>query len=255
MFHLFKPSCPCDPEAKKWVESRLQWLSRQFGLHILLERPILLPTPEFFPDPWESESEESARLLFNRVCDYMGVDEEDVELEIFDDRESYQRSMIDPTAGFAAGTWSPGEEAWHKGLVRLERSSLHRPGDLIAILAHELSHQRLLGENRIDDDAFDNELLTDLTAIYHGFGVFLANHQTKRSLGEIETWPGTSLRKPEYISEPIAGYALAHMAWFRDEAKPEWARHLRWVGRGAFKQGLRYLTETGDSSFKPERLR
>ena len=42
---------------------------------------------------------------------------------------------------------------------------------------------------------------------------------------------------------------------FRDEAKPEWARHLRWVGRGAFKQGLRYLMETGDSSFKPVRLR
>jgi hypothetical protein len=38
MFGWFRPGCPCDPAAKSWVEERLQWLSKQFGLHILLER-------------------------------------------------------------------------------------------------------------------------------------------------------------------------------------------------------------------------
>jgi hypothetical protein len=53
MFGWFPSTCPCDPAAKTWVEERLKWLSRQFGLHILLERPVILPTDEFFPDPYD----------------------------------------------------------------------------------------------------------------------------------------------------------------------------------------------------------
>jgi hypothetical protein len=53
----------------------------------------------------------------------------------------------------------------------------------------------------------------------------------------------------------MLGYALAHLAWFRDERRPKWARYLRWAPRSVFKQGLRYLEETAGSSFKPIRLR
>ena len=62
MFGWFGSICPCDSAAKSWVEDRLQWLSKQFGLHILLERPIILPTAEFFPDPWDGTPEASGRL-------------------------------------------------------------------------------------------------------------------------------------------------------------------------------------------------
>src|SRR5205085_10807583 len=119
---------------------------------------------------------------------------------------------------------------------------------------HELAHQRLLGEGRADAGAFDNELLTDLTAVYFGFGVFLANNPRK-STGQLGRWPGTRLYRPEYLSEPMSGYAMAHIAWFRDEQWPPWARHLRWAPRAVFKQGLRYLHHTADSTFKPVRLR
>jgi len=121
-------------------------------------------------------------------------------------------------------------------------------------MAHELAHQRLLGEGCANPHAFDNELLTDLTAVYHGFGVFLANNPRK-STGELGYWPGTELYRPEYISEPMLGYALAHIAWFRDESRPAWAKSLRWAPHSVFKQGLRYLEKTGDSTFKPVRLR
>ncbi|HBI43941.1 MAG TPA: hypothetical protein DDY78_13980 [Planctomycetales bacterium] len=62
------------------------------------------------------------------------------------------------------------------------------------------------------------------------------------------------LYRPEYISEPMLGYTMAHIAWFRDEARPAWAKALRWAPRAVFKEGLRYLQETGDSTFKPVRL-
>jgi hypothetical protein len=177
-----------------------------------------------------------------------------VDLKLFNDPTPGSVRMMDPTAGFAAGTWSGAEEPWQKGTIRLERGGADRPADLVGIMAHELAHERLLGEGRIDADAFDNELLTDLTALYHGFGVFLANNPRK-STGELSYWPGTRMRKPEYVSEPIAGYAMAHIAWFRDEPRPAWAKALRWAPRAVFKQGLRYLQKTADSTFKPVRYR
>src|SRR5262245_66628476 len=70
MFGWFRPTCPCDPAAKRWVEDRLQWLSRQFGLHILLERPIILPTPELFPDEADGTAK-SVQLLYKRACAYL----------------------------------------------------------------------------------------------------------------------------------------------------------------------------------------
>ena len=71
---------------------------------------------------------------------------------------------LDPKRGFAAGTWEGGDQPWQKGVIRIERSSLDRPGDLIGTMAHELAHQRLRGERRADPYAHDNELLTDLAA-------------------------------------------------------------------------------------------
>jgi hypothetical protein len=236
------------------VEEKLQWLSRQFGLHILLERPIILPTDEFFPDPYDG-SPKAVRRMFRRVCGYMGVDSDAVEVKLFTDRTSGAVGTIDPTrALFAAGTWQGGEGPWQKGIIRVEQSAVDRPSDLIGTMAHELAHQRLLGEGRADANSFDNELITDLTAVYHGFGVFLANNPRK-STGALSKWPGTTLHRPEYLSEPMLGYALAHIAWFRDDDRPHWAKALRWVPRAVFRQGLRYLQQTADSTFKPVQLR
>jgi hypothetical protein len=99
-------------------------------------------------------------------------------------------------------------------------------------------------------DVFDNELLTDLTVVFHGLGIFLAN--SHRHYASLDTyWPETKVRKPEYMTYPMFGYALAHSAWFRQERKPTWMKHLGMDARSAFKQGVRYLWETGDSQFKP----
>src|SRR5262245_46279209 len=138
MFGLFHPVCPCDPAAKRWIELRLLWLSREFGLHMLLERPIILPTDQFFPDPYDG-SPKTVERLFRRVCRYMEVDPRDVDIELFTDDTPGMIVNFDPSAGFAAGTWQGGDGTWMKGVVRIERSALDRPANLIGTMAHELA--------------------------------------------------------------------------------------------------------------------
>jgi hypothetical protein len=103
-------------------------------------------------------------------------------------------------------------------------------------------------------DAYDNELLTDLTVVFFGLGVFLAN--TPRNWdSQYKKWPGTNLNKPEYMTRPMFGYALAHLAWFRGEEKPGWAKYLHWNARPDFKESLRFLFQKRDLAFRPKRVR
>src|SRR5262249_51752236 len=82
MFGWFQPTCPVPPVEKVWIEQRMAWLADEFGLQRFKDAVVTLPTPEFFPDPYEG-SENDARQVFSRVCGYMGVDVGRIELGFF----------------------------------------------------------------------------------------------------------------------------------------------------------------------------
>jgi hypothetical protein len=248
---LFPPCCPCDPAAKEWVEERLLWLAEEFEDSAFTGRRLVLPTPEFFPDPYDGSTRTVWDLL-ERVCGYMDVDSCLVGLKMVGDAGKLW--LVNDSGQYlpgAAGTYSEGR---HQFIITIDKSGLDDPVGLVGTMAHELAHVRLLGEGRIMREVYDNELLTDLTVVHFGLGIFLAN--SPRNWDSQSTkWPGTDLNKPEYMTPPMFGYALAHLAWFRGERKPDWARHLHSNARGEFRQALRFLHETGGSDYKPPRLR
>lgn len=247
MLGWFRPTCPVDPHAKRWIEQRLSWLSQQFGRDVFTRRALILPLEEFFPDRYD-RSTASVRTLADRVCAYMDADPERVELEFYTHRgDLWLVNDRGQTLPRTAGLY---DEQPDKIVIHLETSQFENPMELVGTMAHELAHLRLLGEGRISPQVFDNELLTDLTVVFHGLGIFLAN-VPRAWESEFKTWPGTDARRSEYMTQPMFGYALAHAAWLRHERKPAWARHLRLDARASFKQGLRYLWATGDSEFKP----
>jgi hypothetical protein len=247
MFRWFKASCPVDPVTKEWIEERLQWLSEQFESSAFADKPVVLPTPEFFPDAYDG-SKQSVRRLLNRVCEYMGASSDAMKLKLVDIRQDVllvnEHGQFLPTV---AGTYEEGEQ---KFIIRIGRTELAQPMGLVGTIAHELAHARLMGEGRIPGDTFDNELLTDLTVIFHGLGIFLANSPRNWD-SDYSIWPGTTLKKPEYMTPPMFGYALAHLAWHRGETRPDWMKHLHPSARANMKQGLRFLQETEDSRFRP----
>ena len=248
---LFPPSCPCDTAAKAWVEERLEWLAGEFDDSAFSGRPVVLPTPEFFPDPYDG-SKKAVRKMLDRVCGYMDVVPDLVTLKFVADAGKIW--LVNDAGQYLPGAAGTYEEGERKFIIRIDNSGLDDPMGLVGTIAHELAHVRLLGESRIMRETFDNELLTDLTVVHFGLGVFLAN--TPRTwASQYGKWPDSDIPKPEYMSPPLFAWALAHLAWFRGEERPEWARHLNGGARADFKQGLRYLLATADSWHRPARLR
>ena len=113
----------------------------------------ILPTPEYFPDPYHKDRP-SAELLFRRLCKHMHVDRKQIELEIFADETEELRSILPYWQGNSAGCagfydhkvegeLEAGSE--QRMLVAIRSTYLADPLLLIATMAHELGHVILLG--------------------------------------------------------------------------------------------------------------
>jgi len=248
---LFKPSCPCDPLAKAWVEERLAWLDAEFNDSAFTGRRIVLPNAQWFPERYEP-NEGWLKTTLDRVCDYMDVDAELVEYELFD--ESGKPQMVNSMGQSMGGTAGTFQFINGRFLIRVEQQQLGDPMSLVGTLAHEIALAKLLGDGIIDPEVYDHELVTDLTVVHMGLGIFMANQPTAM-VSRMTNWPDSELKKPEYMSAPMFGWALAHLAWFRGEAKPVWSKYLEWGAQANFKQGLRYLFHREDSKYLPVKLR
>jgi hypothetical protein len=244
---LFRPSCPCDAAAKNWVEDRLEWLSGEFPESAFSGCEIILPTTKYFANP-RADSVQSVQHLLVDVCEYMGVDRDGVRLEITSERN--QPWLVDEHGHDIPGAAGTFQDDGQAVVIRLNRDEFADVEGLIGTMAHELAHVRLLAEGRLDVDEFDNELTTDLTTVHLGMGIFLAN-SPRIWHSHDSRWPNSDLIKPEYMTPPMFGWAFAHLAWFRGESQPEWARYLSSSSRANLRQGLRYLTATRDSWYRP----
>lgn len=246
------PTCPCSPPAKAWVEKRLEWLCQEFPDNVYTGKRLVLPTREFFPEIYNGKRQD-VEILLERVCDYMEVDRSRIVLEFTrggDELRLINDEGHDIPAGFA-GQYQEGEGYT---LIHLDVSEIGDPVQIAGTLSHELAHARLIGERRITGEEFDNELLTDLTTVALGLGIFLASSPRNWRSG-YSKWEGTDFNRPEYMTPPMFGYAFAHLAWMENDRRPDWIGHLPYEARHSVKESIRYLFETHDSSFTLQSLK
>jgi hypothetical protein len=240
MFGWFGVSCTVDAMTKQWIDGRWRWLTDQFGKELANDSPTVLPTAEFFPDHYD-RSEQAVRTLVDRVCGFMSVSPSVIDLEFFNNANLPRFVNEDGFAiGHPAGTYHKGDSRF---VIRIEQGQFERPMTLVGTVAHELAHLRLLGEGRITNDVFDNELLTDLTVVFHGMGIFLANCPRHWD-SHVTTWPGTKTPMSRYMTTPMYGYAIALRCWLRNEPRPAWRKYLKPAVRAEFRQALRFLEHT-----------
>lgn len=240
MLGWFSPKCPVDTWEKAWTETRMRWLADQFGIDRLLNAEVILPTEQYFPDPFAG-TEADARRLLDLVCGYMDVDPGRVELEV----------CADVQLPGAAGHYHAGERA----VIRVAQSQLANPERLAATLTHEVSHELLLGQGRLAPEVADHEWVTDLLPAFLGIGIFAANAVLDEEYVSHGQWSWWRMGKQGYLPARMFGYAFALFAFVRDERDPPWASYLRLDASAALKGGLRYLRKTNDTLFRAESIR
>jgi hypothetical protein len=75
---------PVSEEKRQWVDQGFQRLEKMLGPRRMLEAKVVLPTAEDFPDPY-NKTPAAVEKLFQRLCTYMQLDRNAIELEICPD--------------------------------------------------------------------------------------------------------------------------------------------------------------------------
>lgn len=198
-----------DRETAAWHFDHFAWLTREFAPRHTTPLHLVLPRPGFFPTDGEQGHARALRI-FSQVKAHCGLTGLDADL-IPDDNPLARPAPVAPLMvvpqKHALGTFSL---SGNRAQISYVPALLEQPQALIATFAHELSHYLLAtaaSPPPCDDD--EMEFLTDLTAVYLGFGVFLANSRFDFSVlrdGQMEGW---RMSHSGYLPEADLIFALA----------------------------------------------
>jgi hypothetical protein len=198
-------------------------LVRQRGFEQLVGHPILLPQPKYFPDPWE-EGPRGVVVLLRRLLHYAGLEDFRVHVTVYDNEEHTQYD----TRGVGHG--AAGAAAWFAGIdgevcrFGVERRELRHVDELVGTLGHEVAHAYRAHHSLIVSDSRVEEQLTDLTAVYLGFGVFLLNSSSSFKTGGYSE-SGQQLlwekRARGYLTPARIAFLLATQSVVRNGASKE----------------------------------
>lgn len=245
---LLPHRCPVPPREQAWIEKMLAWCVRHVGEQPL-RGPVVEPTAAYFPDPYAGTPSDVLGVV-DRVRVLMGIAADRVEVELSVEGMAAELDALPSHStrrSIVAGHY---QQRDGQGLIRIDPTQARDAQRLVAVAAHELCHELLLGRGGLPGaDGPDHEPLTDLLTVYTGFGIFSANaafHFESYRAG------GWQTRKLGYLTVPMFGYALACYAWLRRDGSgagkmPEWARFLDANPHGYMKQGVRYLAAHGPS--------
>jgi hypothetical protein len=247
----FRPRLPISDDDRQWVDQAFVRLEELFTRERLLQVEVILPTDQFFPDPYD-RSQAAVESLFQRLCRYMQVDRATMDLELFPDETEGLRALLpvwesrgeSHAAGYYIPGQSPSPQAPPRCTIAVRSTQLKNPTTLVATLAHELGHVLLIDQGRIDPQSTpDHEPLTDLLTVFLGLGVFTANSAVHFEQHQEANRQGWSMKTHGYLPERVLAYALALFAYRRKESKTPWTQFLTTDVRTYFNQSTRWLNQ------------
>jgi hypothetical protein len=250
LFGNDKDTCPVEEEKRLWLEKAIKWLVNSVGEETIKSKKTLTPSQEDFPIKFNGDQ---STLI--KTSDIIAVQMDIAPTDIFFD--VYTEGLKEINMGANRIFMNTGEDDkqtaglyWGKKEdgkyhVAINEDNLTQPEKLIATIAHEFSHIKLLGEGRIKKN---NEPLTDLTTVVYGLGIFNANaaFHFKR---DINSWGYSKLG---YLSQMDWGYALALVSYIRGEKSPKWIKFLDRTVKSDFLQGERFIEKNEEIIFKEE---
>lgn len=193
-------------EERKWLGRYLRKLIERKGTETFLCSPLLEPTSKYFPETWSGRVADVHKLT-QRLMHQAGLGD--------------LRLMLQ---GFAGGrkSWDTGTAAWFAGItgnvceMGVHVAQLANPESAVGVMAHEVAHAWRAHHHLQADDRDREELLTDLTTIYLGFGILTTNNTDRyRASGN---WKETrwSVNSGGYLPPQAMSWVLALQASARN---------------------------------------
>jgi len=154
----FRPKLPVTDEQRLWIDASFDKLSMLLGRSRMLKAEVILPVAEYFPDPYEA-TDEAVDVMFQRICDYMQVDEREIDLEVIPDQARALHTVLPFWRGDTGGIAGlyVGATDQSRMVIAIQSSKLKNPLAVVATLAHELAHVILLGGKLVDREWPDME--------------------------------------------------------------------------------------------------
>ena len=226
---LFGPRLPIDKDELEFQVATFKWLGREFGS--VADRPLVLPTSDFFPAP--SGGTPRIQALFDNVRHAAGMAGWPCELRAGrEDRPSRVGLALllrHEGAPAPCGTFQvAGPDGGQRVIITYNPSLAADTDAMVATFAHELGHYLMSTAKSDPPGGWDlHELHTDLTGVWLGFGIFLANAARNFSQFQDAGEIGWSSRSQGYLSEGSLVTALAMFQRLRGEDPLAPARWLK----------------------------
>lgn len=194
----FKSKRIITPEDKEWTEINLSWLKQQFGEHvdlIKLNNNILSSRSD--------ETEKDTKQILNYVCNQMNVSVDNIELRFFSPPLPIDGISLVSDEEFPEGVYY--QEGNDSHVIEINTQELRNLDSLIATIAHEVAHIKLL---TLGDAEEDEEYLADLTAIYFGFGIYISNSSFYFNQWQDSLHQKWIIKRSGYLPVQIIVYAI-----------------------------------------------
>jgi hypothetical protein len=220
MFWKKKNKPPVTKNDQNWLDENLSWLREVFTEEHFQSIKTVTLTKDFFNRNFDG-SKEDAYFILNRIKELMRIENDNIILEFYNDSPvvlddgsvlSTPSENIDGSWQAASGTYEQDEN--DNIILSLEEGQLKDTVSLIATISHELAHEILLGEGWLEKN---DEYLTDLTAVFYGFGIFIGNSKFKFSSFNSGIESGWESQAQGYLPLQLIAYATAWLSVGRNE--------------------------------------
>lgn len=199
-----------DADTAAWVDNGFRWLVETLGPNVYFdETRLVLPTREFFQSPGGT-SHETAQSIFDEVRALMGMEDWPCQLVRQDhdpDPVLTPTLMVSGVEQMPAGTF---EAAADQIQITYSPDLMRQPISFLNVLSHELAHYLLadlVDEAPGGEEA--HEIMTDLAAIYAGFGVIQLEGGMIATGFQDTFAQGWQIGNHGYLSSEVRAYALA----------------------------------------------
>jgi len=200
-----------DHHVAEWQFENFEWLIRQYGSGHLSGSDALYSSNK----PTEEPEKQIAKTIFFEVMSHIGL--QDIEIELVATIENKPRQVddlliIQPENHGAMGRYICEQltDGSYKETITYDQDLIATPELLAGTFAHELSHllhNRATEKIPVEDELY--ELFTDLTALFLGFGVLLANQRFDFSQTQTNSSQGWRSQSIGYLPEADIVFAIA----------------------------------------------